>query len=187
MTAFKKILCPTDFSEAAREGLQRAVEVAMPGFSELCVVHVEAPSRLGTCYSSAFGDATDSAMRRAEAVGNLSAILEEQVPPSIHSRPLLREGDAATEIVRAAKEEGADLIVLTTHGAAGWRPGLLGTVAEEVLRLAPCPVLTVSAPASGLEYTRHPEESLVRAAASYRPELESATVVANHRLFLDGD
>lgn len=184
MTIFKKILCPTDFSEAAYEGLLCAMKLATPGVTELCVVHVDAP----TDVTSSLGDATDSAMRRAAAVGNLSAILEEQVSPSINSRPLLRSGNAALEIVRAAKEEGADLIVLTTHGAAGWRPGLLGAVADEVLRLAPCPVLTVSAPATGKDYDElHPEEALVRAAANFRPELETGTVVANHRLYLDGD
>jgi hypothetical protein len=63
----------------------------------------------------------------------------------------LLTGCIAGEIVRTAEEENVDLIVLTTHGAMGWRPGVLGAVAEEVVRTARCPVLTISGPATGIE------------------------------------
>jgi len=58
-------------------------------------------------------------------------------------RSLLGRGDAAAEIGRLATEEKADLIVLATHGWTGWRHLVFGSVAERVLREAPCPVLSV--------------------------------------------
>jgi nucleotide-binding universal stress UspA family protein len=149
MPAIKKILCPTDFSEASFEGLSYAVELATPGETELCVVHVDPATGEAASFEFSLMGTADAAVRRAHAVTALSEVLEDWVPPAINSRPLLRSGNIAREIVRAAGEEAVDLIVLTTHGAAGWRPGGLGAVAEEVVRTAPCPVLTISAPASG--------------------------------------
>lgn len=185
MAALRKILCPVDFSEASYEGLRQAVELSTPGITEICVVHVEAHADVLEALNG-IADASEAASRRAEVVMNLSEVLEERVPASVNSRPLLRSGDAAGEIVRAAKEEGAQLIVLTTHGAAGWRPGVLGSVTEEVIRTAPCPVLTIGAPASG-----HSEEewfaepaALTRAAAAFRPAREK---VASNHIYLDGD
>jgi nucleotide-binding universal stress UspA family protein len=58
----------------------------------------------------------------------------------------LAEGDPAAEIIRAAQETGAELIVMGTHGRTGLQRLLMGSVAEQVLRKASCPVLTVKAP-----------------------------------------
>jgi nucleotide-binding universal stress UspA family protein len=58
----------------------------------------------------------------------------------------LEEGDPATQIVRVAQETGCDLIVLGTHGRTGLDRLLMGGVAEQVVRLASCPVLTLKAP-----------------------------------------
>jgi nucleotide-binding universal stress UspA family protein len=65
-----------------------------------------------------------------------------QVPVRTHSSI----GLPADEIVRYAREAGADLIVMGTHGRSGWRHALLGSVAEKVVRRARCPVLTVGPP-----------------------------------------
>jgi len=58
----------------------------------------------------------------------------------------LEQGDATTEILRVAREESADLIVMGTHGRTGLGRLLMGSVAEQVMRRAPCPVLTVKSP-----------------------------------------
>jgi len=58
---------------------------------------------------------------------------------------MLVDGDPAQEICQAAKEKGADLIVIATHGQTGWRRLVFGSVTEKVVRLAPCPVLTIPA------------------------------------------
>ena len=78
--------------------------------------------------------------------------LEELQPPD----PQLRmerspvEGNPAAEILRAANDNGAGLIVLGTHGKTGLLHVLMGSVAEQVVRKAACPVLTVKTPAARL-------------------------------------
>jgi nucleotide-binding universal stress UspA family protein len=78
--------------------------------------------------------------RRLELVASKGA-------QGVKVRTVLRRGDAATEIGLLATAEEADLIVLTTHGWTGWRHLVFGSVAERVLREAPCPVLSVRCPA----------------------------------------
>jgi universal stress protein A len=184
MLTFKKILCPTDFSEASYQGLKTAVELASDGQTEVCVLHVEPAIDDVSSGTGLDLDTYTEADRRAETVKNLCAVLEERVPPDVRSRPLLKQGDAATEIVRAAREESADLVVLTRHGAGGVQPGPLGTVAKGVLRTAPCPVLTIS----GLDDKTNNAAAVASAALhnidSPRPEIEMAS---SHKVYLDGD
>ncbi|HEX8234441.1 MAG TPA: universal stress protein [Abditibacteriaceae bacterium] len=192
MVTFQKILCPTDFSEASYEGIARAVELALRSGGELCIIHVGQAAAELTPLAGYAPYAQSESVRRAEAVAMLCNVLDERVPSCVRSRPLLKFGDAAEEIVRAAREEATDVIVLTTHGGCGWRPGVLGAVAEEVLRKAHCPVLTLSGPAS--ERSSITASANVTASvngASYtnksgtlRPDLER---VSCHAIFLDGD
>ena len=77
----------------------------------------------------------------------------------------LAEGDPAMEIPEAARQIGGDLIVLGTHGRSGLRRLLMGSVSEEVVREAPCPVLTVKTPPAFLEGKEHP----AAAAAGHAP------------------
>jgi nucleotide-binding universal stress UspA family protein len=72
----------------------------------------------------------------------------------------LAEGDAATEILRLAKETQADVIVMGTHGRTGLVRVLMGSVAEQVVRKAPCPVVTVKTPPPQIQSSREagPEE-----------------------------
>jgi hypothetical protein len=82
----------------------------------------------------------------------------------------LEEGDAVTEILRVAEEAPADLIVLGTHGRTGLARLLMGSVAEQVVRRAPCPVLTVKAPLEGKETTRYVNEVMTRGVECMRPD-----------------
>lgn len=180
---FQKILCPTDFSEASYEALRKAIELADGGKTEICVLHVEPVATSLTPLAGYAPQARSEADRRAETVKNLCAVLEERVPQSVRTRPLLKQGIAAEEIVRAAREEGADLIVLTTHGAGGLQPGELGSVATTVLQTSPCPVMTVNR--SG-EVTAAENGAVISASPAMRAEFE--VVHANsHTLYLDGD
>jgi nucleotide-binding universal stress UspA family protein len=79
----------------------------------------------------------------------------------------LAEGHPAAEILRAARETPCDLIVMGTHGRTGFRRMLMGSVAEEVLRRAPCPVLTVRG-------------ALPEAVASNAPEATANLELAQH-------
>lgn len=140
MLTFKKILCPTDFSEVSYHGLAKAVSLASGTSTEICVLHVAEPTAplVETAIMT-----RDAVGRRVEAVTSLCEVLKERVPAHVRSRPLMKEGSAAAEIVRTARQEDVDLIVLTTHGGQGWQPGKLGNVASEVLENAHCPVLTI--------------------------------------------
>jgi nucleotide-binding universal stress UspA family protein len=71
MSAFKKILCPTDFSEASYEGLDKAVLLASEAAAEICVVHVEPPTRSITAYAGHAPEAHQEVQRRAETVKSL--------------------------------------------------------------------------------------------------------------------
>jgi nucleotide-binding universal stress UspA family protein len=64
---------------------------------------------------------------------------------------IVKQGDAATQIVRAAEENDMDIIVISTHGQTGWRRYIFGSVAEKVVRYAECPVLVVQASHDGHE------------------------------------
>ncbi len=179
---FQKILCPTDFSEASYEGLRQAIKLAGKGATEICVLHVEpSPSAL-TPLAGYAPDAHSEADRRAETVKNLCAVLEERVPSHVRTRPLLKQGETAEQIMRAAREEGADLIVLTTHGAGGLQPGELGSVATRVLQIAPCPVMTVNR--THEEAPKNSDTPINPAAL--RPEFE-VVHATSRALYLDGD
>jgi len=145
MLPFKKILCPTDFSEPACKAIKTAGEMAEKFSSELILIHVvgpvpvlETPTGLAgfdvAAYQQELSDSAES---------SLQLRLEEHIPESVNARTLVVHGEAAHEIVRVAKEEGVDLIVVSTHGATGWRERIFGAVSEKVLRHAECPVLTV--------------------------------------------
>ncbi len=64
----------------------------------------------------------------------------------MRTRDLVTTGEPAPEILRIAAEEHVDLIVIASHGLTGWRRLVFGSVAEKVVRQAPCPVLTIAAP-----------------------------------------
>jgi nucleotide-binding universal stress UspA family protein len=76
----------------------------------------------------------------------LKELVSHQVSPEVRTRDLVTTGEAAPEILRIARQERADLIVIATHGLTGWRRLVFGSVAERVVRQATCPVLTIVAP-----------------------------------------
>jgi nucleotide-binding universal stress UspA family protein len=71
------------------------------------------------------------------------AIATQRIPVEIGSRTVVATGDSADEIVRLAKTEAADLIMIATHGRTGWRHLVFGSVAEKVIRLSDRPVLVI--------------------------------------------
>ena len=73
----------------------------------------------------------------------LFSAMDRWVYRDVKSAPRIGEGDPADEIVSAAEEIGADLIVVATHGRSGWRRFVLGSVTEKLMRSAECPILTV--------------------------------------------
>src|SRR5437899_8751815 len=155
MIAIKNILVATDFGEAADSALGYGRELAGRFGSTLHVLHV-----VENFYATTFGAETYSAfvpeMQRELEVAARRR-LDETLIDSDGSDPRTRpavttSGSPAYAIVDYAREYGIDLIVMGTHGRGGLAHLMMGSVAERVVRIAPCPVLTV----------RHPEHEFVR-------------------------
>jgi len=115
---FKRILCPTDFSEPACRAIKAAGELAEAFSAELILMHVV--GAIPTLDNPAGMGGFDVAAYQHELTESAEASLKERlkrnVPSSVDGRVLVTHGDAAHEIVRVASEEGVDLIVLATHG-----------------------------------------------------------------------
>jgi universal stress protein A len=148
----KTILCPTDFSEPSYEALKDADELASHFSAKLVLIHVVSvptyPAAVTPEASASSIDFFASYQQEMEvyAKNALDQVVQEKVSEGIESRTKVCLGDAATEIVGAATNENADLIVIATHGLTGWRRFMFGSVAEKVVRIAQCPVLTIREP-----------------------------------------
>ncbi|MGH7315769.1 MAG: universal stress protein [Candidatus Rokuibacteriota bacterium] len=145
---FYRIVVPTDFSDCAQEAWRLARGVAAAPGSELILTHVltEMPQ-----YGEGRFITADAGKIQEEARRWVEAALEDWVAKAraegLSARSALRAGAPHEEIVALARDERADLVVIGTHGRGGVSRALLGSVADRVVRLAPCPVLTVREPA----------------------------------------
>lgn len=148
MLAIQTVLFPTDFSEHARHAWSYALTFAHAFNAELVVLHVVAPPPRPI---DAFGAQVDPTALldslRAEADAALTRLAQDARNRGLRCRAETRVGVDYEEIVEAASLQRADLIVMATHGRTGLAHALLGSVAERVVRRAPCPVLTVRHPA----------------------------------------
>jgi len=180
MVLFKKILCPTDFSETSYQALRTAVKLAHTWPTEVCVLHVEPD--LNQLIAVGAVHPQEAAYQRAEAVRNLSEVVEQHTPAHLHTNTLLRQGDAARETTKVAREQGVDLIVITAHGAGGGHAGIPGSVVEGILADAPCPVLVLNVPEPAVTETQGVHEE----GPALRPDFEIAHS-GRHALYLDGD
>lgn len=145
MIEFAKILCPVDFSEATPFGLRPAVSLANEYGAELTLLHV---LNYPYPYVDALGPSFDVQAyydeMESEAIRRLEDLVDEDDRRFATIRPEVHRGTPHVEVVGFAEEEEVDLVVLPTHGRTGIDRFLFGSVAEKVVRLAPCPVLTVS-------------------------------------------
>lgn len=136
MLRLRKILCPVDFDSNSALVLRRAAEFVRNGGGRLYLLHV-VPTPPGPEVSMDFVKLEDRARTRLERLAR--AKIGARTKWEVH----VRSGPPALEVVRAAEHFGADLIVMTTHGRKGLKHLVLGSVAESVVREAPCPVLTM--------------------------------------------
>lgn len=145
---FYRIVVPTDFSAGSEEAWRLARRVAAMSGGELVLTHVltETPLYRESPFAMpSVRQVFESARRWVEAT--LEDWVAKARAEGVSARTALRSGVAYEEIVALATDERADLIVIGTHGRGGVDRALLGSVADRVVRLAPCPVLTVRAPA----------------------------------------
>ena len=134
--ATKTILFPTDFSTASDAALPHAEALARQMRARLLIVHVEEPPLAYGGGELYYGLPEPSSER-------ILKMLEDVKPadPAVPFTHRLTMGDPAGEVVRLAADEGAEMIVLGTHGRTGMTRLLMGSVAEAIVRRAPCPVL----------------------------------------------
>ncbi len=138
------IVVATDFSDAAAAGEAQALRVACRFDAELLVLHVAIESPLYGEGPLGMADVrTVYEAARKWATGQLESRVAAARAAGGRARSALRIGVPHEEIVRVATEEKAEMVVVRTHGRSGLDRLLLGSVAERVVRLAPCPVLTV--------------------------------------------
>jgi general secretion pathway protein E len=142
MAGARRILVSTDFSAGTHRALAYASELAEHLGAELHLLHIVPvhtfPLPTGRGPEERLRDARQRLERIALPVslGRLGVVCE------------VRAGRPAEEVVRYAREMGAGFIALSTHGRTGLSHALMGSVAEQVIRTAPCPVLTVRTPSS---------------------------------------
>jgi len=144
MLEWRKILCPVDFSEPSRQAMHVAAQLARERGAELMLLHVyQAP---GVSFPEATFMAGDEILRQLlEMV--LKSLAEwksqaERIGAS-HVSTHTAMGTPYAEILRFAEKQEVDLLVMGTHGRTALMRVLIGSVAEKVVRHAPCPVLTV--------------------------------------------
>jgi nucleotide-binding universal stress UspA family protein len=146
MTAFKRILCPVDFSECSRHALDEAIAIAHLGDGCVTALHVF-PIAIP---ADPFGGLPDfqpfrlTDRHRAHILRQLSAFTTAEGAEPRRITIALREGvDIHAEILEAANQMTSDVIVVGTHGRSGFQHLMLGSVADKLLHKASCPVLTV--------------------------------------------
>ena len=142
----RRILVPTDFSPASDAALAQAREFASALGASLRLVHVfDDPFVAGAM--AADGQMFLPAEMRAQLVAGVETRLQERLTATVNTAlghdTVLLTGPVAKTIVEYARSHAVDLIVMGTHGRSGVAHLLLGSVAERVVRTAPCPVLTV--------------------------------------------
>src|SRR5262245_51070510 len=145
MRVFRRIFHATDFSSASRPALARAIDLARQNRASLVIVHALPPLILPLGDGFVYAGTYETIDRRAHdhARKQLTALLRRAKTRGARATALLLDGAPHEQIPRIARRRRADLIVIGTHGRSGLSKVLLGSVAERVIRLAPCPVLTV--------------------------------------------
>ena len=147
----RTILLPTDFSDCAGHALSYATSLARQFSAKIVCVHVVEPVVPAVGYSG-----MTEPLPLADLSGQMEDSAERELPKiagaeecaGLEVEEAIAHGDAASEIVRVARERGADLIVISSHGRTGLGRILFGSTAESVVRHAHCPVLVVKPPDS---------------------------------------
>lgn len=139
----KKVLTPVDFSEDSEKAIEYAAALAESFEGKVSLMYVD---DLNYSEIGMFGIVDADRLRvetKAKATNKLEELAEQFLPPAVRGEVIYKEGRPGIEIAETAKNESFDLAVVSTHGHTGLSHILLGSVAEYVVRHAPCPVLTV--------------------------------------------
>ncbi len=149
MAKIKRILVPIDFSPYSMKALDYAADFAKPLGAELLTLFVIEPiyyavPDLAGAAAGAVGGLIEEQKQAGKA--QLQKLQARFAKKNVRLKTLLQTGTPYQAIVEAAKTLKADLVVMGTHGRTGIVHALMGSVAERVVRTAPCPVLTIRTP-----------------------------------------
>ena len=139
-----RILAPTDFSDLSKQGLKSALELAQSFGAKLVLIHVVEPPPYpveGLIPSPLGATLLDDLERQASQ--ELARMRVDTQGSAVDVERRVVVGIPYRKIVEVAEEEKADLLVVTTHGRTGLVHLVMGSVAEKIVRTAPCPVLTI--------------------------------------------
>lgn len=125
---FTKILCPIDFDRIALAAVELAAKIARQNDAAVCLLHVS----------------PDSARETVEAARDqLRGVARSWTEGKVRYEMIVKSGAPADAILEALTESGADLVVMATHGRTGEKLASLGSVTDQIVRRAHCPVMTV--------------------------------------------
>ncbi|HEY1912702.1 MAG TPA: universal stress protein [Vicinamibacterales bacterium] len=153
MTPLRKILVATDFSEPSEAALAYGRELARTFGAKLTLLHIvdDVTAHTFATDGAMLIDAEAQSVADAAAHRRLESSLSEDDRRELQATTaLVMSMKPATAIVSYAQESGVDLIVMGTHGRGGVAHFLMGSVAEQVVRTAPAPVLTIRCPGRDL-------------------------------------
>jgi nucleotide-binding universal stress UspA family protein len=138
----QRILVPVDFSDSSARALRHAAKRAAESKGSLIIVHV-VPADYGWLGIGRDESRDVDRSLQRQAADRLRAFVDEQVRDTVAAELQVRIGQPAAEIIGAARESKCESIVLSTCGLTGLDRYLIGSVADRVARLAPCPVLLI--------------------------------------------
>lgn len=148
MIDIKSILCPVDLSDFSKRALEHAMAIAQRYEATVTVLYV-CPGLPPLAYADGIPPVRATVLTssdRERLLSELRSFAACDAASSVQLRPAVREGDVVAECLSEAASIKADLLTLGTHGRSGFERVVLGSVAEKLLRKAPCPVLTVPRP-----------------------------------------
>jgi nucleotide-binding universal stress UspA family protein len=143
MTLIRRILVPTDFSESARQALEWGIALAREFEGELVLLHVVENLTVGYAsdlFPVPMAEVYEEISGYARA--ELKKLADQARAQGVTVAEKLSQGTPSAEIIRLAKDESMDLIVVGSHGKGLLDHALFGSTTERVVRKAPCPVLT---------------------------------------------
>ncbi len=141
----KKVLVPTDFGPGSDRAMAYAAELAKSFGAEIVLMHAYEIPMVGFPDGSLVATAEIASRVSEGAQVGLDRAAAALSMSGVRITKLLKQGPTWRTIVDTATESGAEMIVMGTHGRHGLPRALLGSVAEKVVRMSPCPVLTVHA------------------------------------------
>jgi len=145
MIRLKTILFPTDFSETSQEAARYAISFAREFKAKVFVLHVVNEKIFTEGLNMPRVVSIEELEREMteEARKRLKTLVPAEEAEGLDWETVIRQGEPFIEIIRFAKDQDVDLIVIGTHGRSGFEHIIFGSTAEKVVRKAPCPVLSV--------------------------------------------